>query len=189
MSYTKRTMRSFSPALNYSTPNDRKRTVSVPRGTLTGAKNLDIFRAGSEVVIDQISLLVSVALPVDAVNNWNVDVKVVSAGTGSVGQSLFSSLKYLSDVTADTVSANTDYDLNPSQNTILGPNDVLQFQATKFNAATNLTDLVVVIDYEVTGITTTTSTSTTTTTSTTTSTSVTTSSSTTTTVSTSTTLT
>ena len=188
MPLQKRNFRSYNPAFNFSTPADRKRTNTVPLlSQSAGNVNRDIFRAPSEVVIDQVSIVVSVALVADAVNYWQLDVKLISAGlAGTVGPSILTAPMAITT----GLAAQTNLDLGVvSGGVTIGPNDVLQLQISKFANPGDLEDLLAVVDWEVTGMTTTTSTSTTTTTSTTTSTSTSSTTSSSTTVSTSTTLT
>lgn len=183
MPLKKRTFRSYNPAFDHrDSAGDRKRSEVAELGTVTGDHNRLIFRAPSEVEIKQISLVVTVDVAANSSNYWSF--QVVNSSKGSA--TLLSAAK---TTQSNNIDDHVSFDLNPNQNLFLAPNDVLEIQIDENGSATNLQDCIVVVDWEVSGVTTTTSTSTTTTTTTSTSTTTSTTTTTTTTTSTTTTVT
>lgn len=196
----KRTFRSYHPAYNKdnSGARDRKRTVQVQLSTLSATSTRDIFKAQSEVYIKTISIVVDLVIAASNTNYWAFDVLNFTKGSASIFTQLGLTAPDTRAASLNGLVANQDADLyvdaggvNPSPSTgyFLAPNDVLQLVATKNSAPSNLQDILVIIDFEISGVTTTTSTSTTSTTSTTTSISTSSSTTSTTTISTSTTIT
>lgn len=177
----KRTFRSFNPAWdNSESANDRRDSEHVMLGTISATATRTIFRAKSEVVIKQITLLVETTVTANDTNYWSFQVKNIT----KVVPTLLSAAVTTQATGGATMTAYVKFDLNPDQYLYLAPNDVLELVATKTASASNLVNLVVATDYEVTGETTSTSSSTTTTTSTSTSSTTTTTTTTTTTIST-----
>lgn len=187
MALKKRTFRSFSPPFDKSVGNnDRIKSVQFNLGTLSATVTRDIFRAKSEVEIKQISLVSDTALAASDSAYYSFDVKNKTTSS----QSLFGTVP-TTQVTGGNgaLVADTNYNLTPSQYLFLNANDVLQLVVTKTGSPAALGNVIVIVDYEVTGVTTTTSTSSTTTTTTTTSSSTSSTTTTTTSVTTSTTVT
>lgn len=195
MPVTKRTFRSYNPAFGKDTPGkvDRKRTVVLNLGSVNSGITRDIFRAFSEVLIRTISVVVDVAVAANANSFWKFDIQNKTEGSASLFTQTGKSLPDTTSTGLNGLSANVAADLYADTafpgSYFLQANDVLQIVITKTGSPANLSDLLVQIEFEITGFTTTTSTSSTTSTTTSTSSSTTTTTTTTTTTSTTTTIT
>ena len=167
----KRTMKSYFPYWEEATVGEAYETQGMYIGDISASKNVHILICPPvEVQVKTVSLLVDTAIAANDTNYWSAQLINLTQD-----DTLLVAVKTSKATGGTAFTADTPWDMTPDQNQYLRPNDVLELQLAKAASASTLSNLVIQVEYIVTGeIATTTSTSTTTTTTTTTSTSTTT---------------
>ena len=164
----------YFPRKGRDNDNDKRRTTTVELGSIgAGPARINggtfpIFRAPDWVKIIRASLVTRVAVSSSPSSYWTFRLQNLS----HINTELNAPATVVNTANA-AISADTDYDIvaDTSSNQYLAPGDILALNVVKTGSPINLSDLVVLVEYEITAITTTTSSSTTSSTTTTVSTS------------------
>lgn len=151
-------MEDYYPGLEPGDQPDELQLASHNLGAISASGNYFMLVAPTEIKITKIKVVVDTAIALHADNYYTLQL---------------ANLTQIDDLlaTADTmgkvagIAADTVREIVPDQNLYLRPDDALELQLTKVASGSNLSGLLVEIEYVVTGrVATTTSTTTTTTT-------------------------
>lgn len=144
-----RTFASYNPRSGRDLSPDRNKLIVTHLGNFTATTSKLVFRAPSIAKITRLSLMAESTVPGLNQSYWSFDI--VNSSKGNL--SFFSTAPTTQPVSGGnpkgTITADTEYGLGTIQNEYVAANDVLTFTATKTGSAGNITNLVLLIEYEV----------------------------------------
>ena len=155
----KRTMKSYFPYWEETEVGEEYKTHGIYVGDVSASKNVHILVCPPvEVKVTTVSILVDTTVSTSDTNYWSAQLVNLTQI-----DNLLASAKTSKTTGGSAITADTPWDLTPDQTQYLRPNDVLELQLTKAASAATLSNLVIQVEYIITGeVATTTSTSTTT---------------------------